>query len=435
MKSTTIQLCPPAGTSDYFPIDMKARNWLLDIWKKTSFEYGYLEYDSSIIENSSLYAYKGGDDILKEMYSFELGGAKLSVRPEMTPTLARMVLSVIQKEIIPIKWFSLSQCYRYENVSSCRKREFYQWNVDCIGGETIKEELEMFCIMVSFFKKVGLTSDNIEICVSHRMILQKVLKKMGVIDESKILSAFNIIDKLDKLTREELNRRFIEEVGLDEENIEQLYKLTTIKKVEELESFLDKDDDTLKEMIILFELAEKIGLDAWLKFDMSIVRGLSYYTHIVAECFFKNISVTRAVCGGGRYDNLLKSYGYKDTINSVGFGMGNIVMLLGLHELKLLPMFTIDIDYIIVPFNDEYYPCAFAVAEKIRDKGKSVELFQKKCKIKNAYDYANRKNAKYVVLLAPEEWKENMIVVKDMKTENREIKQMTVNLDEYINAL
>ena len=372
MENVNIKLFSPSGTSDYFPLDMKYRNWLLDMWKQVSKEYGFDEYDSSIVEHSDLYTTKGGDDILKEMYSFTMDNIKLCVRPEMTPTLARMVLSKITSETLPIKWFSVPQCYRYENVSSGRRREFYQWNVDSIGGENIKSEFEMFSLIVSFFKKIGLTSENIEICISNRMILQKVLNKMGITDETKILVAFNIVDKFDKLSKNELIERFEKEIGLKETDIEIIFKLTTIKDIKDLSLYLDEKDSVVIELNKLFEMAEKIGIDEWLKFDLSIIRGLSYYTSAVFECFFKNLKMQRAVCEGGRYDNLLKTYGYKNEIVSCGFGMGNIVLFEGLKELKLLPKFEIEKDYLVIPFNEEYFTEAFCVAEKLREKVKQL---------------------------------------------------------------
>jgi len=263
------------------------------------------------------------------------------------------------------------------------------------------------------------------------MILQTLLKNIGIKDEIKILTAFNIIDKLNKLTEKELTHRLINEVGLTPENVVAIYELTQIRNICDLEKLIGKDSETYQEINQLFDMAKRIGIEKWLKLDLSIIRGISYYTGIVFEVYFKNTSIKRAVCGGGRYDNLLQTYGYKNKVTTVGFGMGNIVLINGLEELGLLPKFTLDIDYVIVPYSDSYFADAYEVANKLRDINKIVDVYQG-TKIRNAYDYANKKNAKYVILIAPDEWKNKKIVVKDMLTTDKNKKQVTVDIDEYI---
>lgn len=432
-KNNTDSTCV-AGMTDYFPIDMKYRNWLFSLWKQCSENYGFDEYDSSILENTKMYTCKGGDDILSEMYNLNIDNTNLTIRPEMTPTFARMVLSKIKEEVMPIKWFSIPSCYRYGDISSGRKRCFYQWNVDIVGGENNKSELEIFSILVRFLKKIGLSSNNFEICISNRMILEKVLRQMNINDEAKILKIFNIIDKLAKLTENELKNKLKEE-GLNDDNIKQIFELTKITEIKDLELLLGKNDETIKEMMSIFEMAKKMEIDNWLKFDVSIVRGLSYYTGIVFEGYFKNSRIKKAVCGGGRYDNLLQNYGYKDKINSCGFGMGDLVVILGLEDLDLLPKFQLEKDYVIIPFNDDYYVDACKIAEMLRDKNKTVDVYQKRTKIRIAYNYANKKYASYVIYIAPDEWKDEKIIIKDLRTHNLDEKQITINLSTFYEKL
>ncbi len=423
-----ISLNPPSGTSDYYPLDIKFRDWLLNIWSDISKQYSFFEYDAPIIENSTLYTYKEGNDILKEM--FKLESNDLVLRPEMTPSLARMIINKIPSEIVPIKWFSKSQCWRNETTTRGRRREFYQWNVDIFCGENVKSELELFSMLVSFFKKIGLTSNDVVIKVSNRKIIQKILLNLGA-QEHNVIKILNIIDKMDKLPKDEI-RQLFSQIDLENNIVDIIYNIISVKDIKDIEKFINNDDIDFKETSNIFLFAQKIGISDWLQFDASIVRGLSYYNGIVFEGYFKNTQVSRAICGGGRYDNILCTYGYNKNVSSIGFGMGNCVIMEGLQELNLLPELFLSVDYVVIPFNDEYYCDAFLISEKVRNKGFSVDLYSKKGKIKNAFSYADRKNAKFVIYVASE-WKDGNIVVKNLKS--NENKQITINFDEFLDNL
>ncbi|SNW62698.1 Histidine-tRNA synthetase [Orpheovirus IHUMI-LCC2] len=443
-SKVNIPLYPPSGTRDFYPDDMQLRNWLFGKWKNVSERYGFRQYDAPVLEHSSLYTRKGGDDILKEMFSFEMDGIGLSLRPEMTPTLCRMLMEYIPSAVMPIKWYSFPQCWRNETTSKGRKREHYQWNVDVFGGERVKSELEIFLIITSFFKSVGLKSSDVKIRVSNRMILQTVLKGMGLPDD-KFVDACNAIDKIAKVNRKMMGN-MLGDLGLTEENVDNIYKLCEVKDVNGLRDYLPEDDPTLKEITTLFTLAENVGIGEWLQFDASIVRGLSYYTGTVFEGFFMNSTIKRAVCGGGRYDNLLGTYGYRENVPAIGFGFGDVVILEVLKEMNLLPKLGHVIDYVVIPFNDDYYGDAVNVSEKILEKGKVngnngdewnkyvVEVYMKGGKLKSAFDYANSKNAKFVVLIAGNEWKDGSVVVKDMKGVGDQ-KQKTMLLTDFLESI
>lgn len=431
MSNINISLNSPAGTTDYYPIDLKLRDWLFNAWDNVSQSYGYQKYDAPMVENANLYTHKGGDDILKEMFNLESQpNNKLVLRPEMTPSLARMVLNKIVSELTPIKWYSVSQCWRNEAITRGRRREFYQWNVDMFYGEYVKSEIEIFDMIVTFFKKIGLSSDNVVISVSNRMVLQQVLTKMGVL-ENDIVKAFNLVDKIGKLTRVDFEKLLFDELGMSSDNVDIIYKLVQVRNVEELEHFVDPNNKVVQELNLIFKYAKELGISDWLQLDLSVIRGLSYYTGTVFEGFFKNTSVKRAICGGGRYDNLLQSYGYTET-PSIGFGMGNCVIMEGLEELGLIPVLNVSVDYVVIPFNDEYYVAAHQISNKLREKNKIVELYTKKGKIKNAFSYADRRKANHVVFVASE-WDSGDIVVKNLRSTDE--KQITVNLNEYMNSI
>ena len=432
MSNINVSLNPPAGTTDYYPSDLKLRDWLFTAWDKISQSYGYQKYDAPVVENATLYTHKGGDDILKEMFNLESQpNSKLVLRPEMTPSLARMVLNRIATELAPIKWYSIPQCWRNEAITRGRRREFYQWNVDLFHGEYVKSEIEIFDMAVSFFKEIGLTSNDVVISVSNRMVLQNVLVKMGV-QEDNIVKAFNLVDKIEKLSRTEFEKLLYDELGVPSDKVDILYELVKVRDAKDLEKFIDPNDPVVQELNQIFGYAEKLGISDWLQLDLSVIRGLSYYTGTVFEGFFKNTVVKRAICGGGRYDNLLSSYGYSTKVPSLGFGMGNCVIMEGLEELGLLPKLETSIDYIVIPFNDDYYIAAHQISNKLRQKGKTVELYAKKGKIKNAFSFADRRNTSHVILVAGE-WDSGNIVVKNLRSTDN--KQITVNLDDYLGTI
>lgn len=435
MDNLMINLNPVQGTRDFFPEEMMKRNWLFDMWRHIAESFAFKQYDASVVEHAALYTRKGGDDIVNEGYYFEKDDVKLALRPEMTPSLARMVMQRWPSETPPLKWFSIPQCWRYETTARGRKREHYQWNCDILGGDVVNGEVEVFNIIVTFLKQIKLTSDDIVIKVSNRKILQKLLNDMNVPDD-KFARTCILIDKMNKMSREDLTQCLYDEIGLTKENVDKIYKITSVRNISELESFLGSDDSTFIEMKEIFDIVDKLGISSWIQLDLSVIRGLSYYTGIVFEGFFKNSQLQRAVFGGGRYDNLLKSYGFHEQVSAIGFGFGDVVILDVLQELKLLPSFEIENEYVIVPFNKDYLYAAHLVANKLREKGKIVDVVCKNGEIKNQFNYANKKNASYVIMIAPDEWKENKTCVKNMKLSQSESnKQITIDLNEYVDSL
>lgn len=414
-----------AGVRDFYPEDMLIRNWLIDTWKSTSVRYGFQEYDAPIIENLALYTTKGGDDIVNEMFTFKDGNVDVALRPEMTPSVVRMIMQYLKSNIAPIKWFSVPQCWRNETSTWGRKREFYQWNADIFGAEKIRADIEVLAMIVSFFKSVNITENDVVLRISNRMILQKVFEKLGVVGDN-ILHGFNIVDKLNKKTREELIQLFKEEINLTDDAINTIFEVTQITNINDLDKYLGKNDDTIIEMREIFSLANAYGISNWLQFDVSIVRGLSYYTGIVFEGFFKNTEMKRAVCGGGRYDNLLESYGYPVKVPAVGFGMGDVVITEVLKELKRLPISKPKSDYCIVAFKDLYSE-GIKIAEQLRQKGMIVNIYmQNDKKMKTAFGYADRTGADKVIFVAPDEFSRNAVAIKDLRSENDKQKEVLI---------
>ena len=433
MTDTGIKTYPPSGTRDFFPENMLFRNWLIDMWDSVAQQNAFKEYDAPVLEHADLWTKKtGGTDILNEMYAFTMDGINLTLRPEITPQLARMMLSYLPTQVLPVKLYSTPQCWRYETVSKGRRREFYQWNVDIFGGTPVKSEVEIFNVIVTFLKNIGLTSNDVVIRVANRQILEKVLLKRGVSSEN-ILPAFLIIDKMEKLSKEEFSKELREKINMSDEDIETIYQLTTVKTTDELKKFLGEDDVTCKQMETIFKYCEELGFGDWLQLDLSIVRGLAYYTGVVFEGFFKNSELKRAILGGGTYDDMMESYGYSERVSGIGFGLGDVVIFEVLKELDRLPDLKLNMDYVIIPFDDSLYVDACKIANMLRNKNKTVDVYSKPGKRSNAFSYADRKNAQYVIFVAPTEWKNKQIVVKDLRMgTDKSVKQITVDLDQYV---
>ncbi|CAH6421348.1 Histidyl-tRNA synthetase [uncultured virus] len=425
---------PLSGTRDFYPEDMRIREWLFTKWKQVSEKFGFSQYDAPILELSSLYTKKGGDDIINEMYCFKDKEKRdVCLRPEMTPSLARMVMKILKEEILPLKWFSIAQCWRFETTTSFRKREHYQWNVDIFGSVLIKSDAEILSLIVTFLKEIGFTENDIIIKISNRQILQNILKKKNI-DKENLIKTFNIIDKINKLPKEEIINLFKNQIGLNDDDINFILNLINLKKIDEFEILLDIDDDSMKQMKNIFFLTKSYGIDKWIEFDISIVRGLTYYTGIVFEGFFKSCDIKRSIFGGGRYDNLLETYGYPKSVPAIGFGMGDIVILEGLKLLNKLPRFDENIEFCIISYNDEMFPHAINITNRLRDHNKKVNLYMKTDKkIKLAFSYADRIGANKVIFVAPNEIKDNKMVLKDLR--NTEDKELIVEIDNFFNNL
>ena len=431
----SINLDSIAGTRDFPPDEMIKQNWLFNIWRSISKEFGYREYTCPIVEYADLYTRKGGDDVISEMFAFTLGNNKLALRPEMTPSLARLMSKTYQTEPTPFKWFSIPQCWRYEDIKRGRKREHYQWNVDVFGAEKVTSEIEIFMMIVEFFKRIGLTSNDVVLKVSNRMILQKVLSKMGIVEDlhTKI---FITIDKINKMTRAEMSTLLQSEFDMKNEDINCIFSLCEITDINFIASLLGDQDETYIEMKKIFELAKQIGINEWLQFDASIVRGLSYYTGITFEGFPKNLpTLQKSLCGGGRYDDLMTTYGYKEKVPAVGFGFGDVVIMELLKDLNLIPVLKNETQYLVVSFNDDLFVDAVLLSQSMRANKINTETWTKSTHIKKAYDYANRKGIDHVILIAPIEWKNQQIVLKNLRENDPALKQTTLSLDVFMKSL
>ena len=407
------------GTRDFYPEDMRLRNWLFDNFIAASLLHGFEEYDAPVLEHEELYTRKQGEEITKQLYNFQdKGERKVALRPEMTPSLARMVMSRAGSLPMPIKWFSIPQCWRYERTQRGRGREHYQWNVDIWGTTELSADAELISVIVTFFEELGLTSDDIVIRISSRKVLEEVLGSLGV-EGDLFAKTCIIVDKMDKLPSEVIEEQ-LSDLGHSSEVISKIQSVLGIKDMDDLTNALEKDSAAITELTTLFDLVDSYGMSEWLQFDASIVRGLAYYTGSVFEAHDRE-GKFRAICGGGRYDNLLSTLGGKD-LPATGFGFGDMVIMELLEEKNLIPELISGVDDLVLPLSQDLRDIAVRVAAALRLSDRTVDLILEDKKMKWAFKHAERVGAKRLVLLAPDEWSRKMIKVKDLETgEEKEV--------------
>lgn len=406
-----IDLQPVKGTRDFFPDEMRLRNWLFEVWRNVSVQAGFEEYDTCVLEHEELYIRKAGDEISKQLYSFEdKGGRRLSLRPEMTPSLARLVLQHKKSLSFPIKWFSMPQCFRYERMTKGRRREHFQWNADIIGQAEIVAEAEILMLLISACELMGLSAKEIRVFINDRRILNSILSQISVPQEmhSEVLV---IMDKRDKISIEALSK-LLQDIGMSTTQVDQLNEYLLKSDLIELKKDLN-DTQGIDELQNLMDMMETAGFSDYLQFDISIVRGLSYYTGAVFEVN-SPAKQHRAICGGGRYDSLLSTYG-GEIVPAVGFGFGDVVVLDVLKDLERFPELPRKLDYTIIPFAREQVGTALNIAAKLRQQGSTVDCNFSMKKMKKTLQQAGESGAAKAILLFPDELSENKVVIRDLR--------------------
>lgn len=421
----TFDYNPPRGTRDFPPEEMRLRSWLFQKFREVSRLFAFEEVDYPVLESEALFVRKAGEEITQQLYNFEdKSGRRVALRPELTPSLARLVLQKGKALSFPVKWFAIGQCWRYERMTRGRRREHYQWNMDIIGVPSVEAEAELLSAIITFFSKVGITSADIGFKVSNRKVLQSVLNRYSVPDVS-FAAVCVIVDKMDKISREEVEEELVK-LGVSKQAIDGILGALSLGSLTELEDLLGSENEAVKELNQLFGIANTCGFEKWLCFDASVVRGLAYYTGTVFEGFDKDGKL-RAICGGGRYDQLLSTFGGPDT-PACGFGFGDAVIVELLKEKGLLPSLELEVDDIIFALEDNLRPQAVMIAYQLRNLGRVVELVPESKRLKWAFKHAERLQAKRMVLLGSSEWERGHVRVKNLVSRE----EMDILVDELI---
>ncbi len=426
-----MKIPPVKGTRDFYPQDMAVRNWIIDGWKKVSLRNGFEEYDGPIFEYLKMFQIKSGDEIVEQLFSFkDRGNRDLALRPEITPTLARMVNQKISSLPMPIKWFSVPRLFRAERPQRGRLREFFQWNVDIIGVESALAEAEVIFCAIDYLREVGLTSNDILVKISSRKLLAAILEKLGI-SNKRLDSLYAVLDKKDKVPLGTFNQMLNKKVP-DAKTADKIQELMNVKEVSDIKHITKLDNKINKavdELSVLFDWLNKMGVGDYCKFDPSVIRGLAYYTGIVYEIYDKKGEM-RAIGGGGRYDDLLKQFG-GPSIPATGFGIGDSVLAILLEEKKLLKPELQGLDYFIAcvaPALSE--EDAVKLVAELRTKGYSADFSYKSTSLSRQLKQASARKTKKCIILG-DEFKNNELVVKDMTTS----KQKLIKLEKFFAGL
>ncbi|KAH7435439.1 hypothetical protein KP509_06G065200 [Ceratopteris richardii] len=404
---------------------MRLRSWLFQQFREVSRLFAFEEVDFPVLESEALFVRKAGEEITQQLYNFEdKGGRRVSLRPELTPSLARLVLQKGKALPLPVKWFAIGQCWRYERMTRGRRREHYQWNMDILGIPGVEAEVELLSAIVTFFKKVGISSNDVGIKISSRKVLQSLLERFEV-PPGSFAAVCVVVDKVEKITRKEVEEELLK-LGVLKDAADGILNALSVRSLTELEGLLGTESEAVRDLKQLFSLANGYGFADWLVFDASVVRGLAYYTGTVFEGFDKEGKL-RAICGGGRYDRLLSTFGGEDT-PACGFGFGDAVIVELLKDRGLLPSLQQEIDFIVFPLEEVLRPQAGLVTTKLREAGCVVELILESKKMKWAFKHAERLQAKQLVLLGSSEWERGCVRVKNLSSREEE----DISIDELI---
>ncbi|MDP7636630.1 MAG: histidine--tRNA ligase [Phycisphaerae bacterium] len=421
-----MKFIPVKGTRDFYPESMRLRNWITETWRRVSLRNGFEEYDAPIFEYLDLFTVKSGHEIAEQLFSFtDRGGRNLAIRPEITPSLARMINAKINSLPRPVKWFSLPRLCRAENPQKGRLREFFQWNIDIIGVESELADAECILVAVDALREMGLGADDVEVRIGSRPLTMAMLKAAGVPPES-FEEVLGVLDNRPKISEKEF-QDLATKVGLDGKQIDAIRVFQDVSDIEALEALAkgekhfsgcQKDVDRIS---MLWRQLEDFGIADYCGLDMRVVRGLAYYTGIVYEVFGRGESL-RAVAGGGRYDNLLELLG-GPKIAATGFGMGDVVLEILLREKSCVPDLGRPVDLFVIDGEDGAMPVVTAVVGRLRAAGVAAEFSYKRQGVGKQLKEANRQGARAAAIVRADN-----VTVKDMATG----RQQDRRLDEFL---
>ncbi len=398
------------GVRDFYPEDQAIQNYIFDIWKKTVKSFGYEEYSASILEPSELYKQKSGDEIVNEQtYTFkDRGDREVTLRPEMTPTVARMVAGKERELSFPLRWFSIPNLFRYEKPQKGRLREHWQLNVDLFGVTSTSADSEIISIAHRILVNFGAKEEDFVIKINSRKIINSLYKQFDL-DEEKSHKLSKIIDKKDKIDKTSFEVAVFEVVG---ERTQELLRL--MEANDRLLSSFGNDNEGVKELIETLEKLDKLNIKN-VEFDPYLMRGFDYYTGLVFEVFDTSEDNMRSIFGGGRYDDLLDIFDAKK-VHSVGFGVGDVTTRDFLETHKLLPKLKSDVQAYICTVKSDFITDATVLADKLRASGVNVEVDITEKKLGDQMKFANKKGVPFAICVGEDEVKTGEYKLKNMET-------------------
>lgn len=407
------------GFRDFFPREMAERTYLFEAWRRVARKFGFVEWDGPPLEALELYTRKSGEEIVGQLYNFQdKGGREVALRPEMTPTLARMMAARGTTLPKPMKWFSIPQLFRYERNQRGRLREHFQLNVDIVGAPEVEADAELLAVAIEVQRELGLTEEDVIARVNDRRVVSGALEVLGV-EPSNVPAVYAAIDKFRKV-EQDVFVEFLQKAGVPEPSIRELTKLCggEVDVLAWFEGRLpagpNETSRAVSNLARYLELMKELELSSFVELDFSIVRGLAYYTGIVFELYDRK-GKERAICGGGRYDDLIASLG-GPKLEALGFGMGDVVLSLMLEDRGLLPEPPSRVDVVVIPVGTELAPAARKIVLRLRRAGLRAESPFAPSGVGKDLKAADRDGAPFAVIVGPDEWSRDSANLKNLRS-------------------
>lgn len=391
------------GFRDFYPEDLSLRNHIFATWRSVAARYGFEEYDGPPLESLEMYTQKSGDEIVQQLYAFrDKGDRDVALRPEMTPTLARMVAARVQALKKPIRWFSIPQLFRYERQQRGRLREHFQLNMDIIGEGGALADAELMAAAIDIMRAFGLGPQDVQLRVSDRRVIRGLLLGRGL-NESQLPAAFAVIDRSERVPKNVLEE-MLKEAGYGAREASAVFDVAALRGPDALKA-AGADAEPLGQAVAALQ---SMGLGDFVAIDLTIVRGLAYYTGIVFELFDAHKTL-RAIAGGGRYDGLLDQ-------PALGFGMGDVVLGELLKERGVVPKASTELGAFLIAVGGDDLPTMLELAHALRERGISVEYGLRHAGVRKQLELASARGAARAVIVGPEERAQGNVVVRDLRT-------------------
>jgi len=407
-KSTKLSTDSYKGVRDFYPEDQAIQQYIFDKWSKVAEKFGYNRYDASILEPTELYHAKSGEEMVNEQtYSFvDRGDREVTLRPEMTPTVARMIAAKKRDLGFPARWYSIPNLFRYERPQRGRLREHWQLNVDVFGIASVEADIEIISMADALLKEFGASAADFTIKISSRKLLNSLFSGWYEFSDEQSMRMQKLIDKKAKMSPEDFDTEAEKIVG-------KAFKFLNLgKKSGEYEEAMAIPNirEAKQELDTVIETLKKRGISN-VEYDETIIRGFDYYTGIVFEVFDTNPKNNRSLFGGGRYDELLKIFG-EEKVPTVGFGVGDVTMKDFLEVHNLLPKYISSTEIMICVMDNEFNDAANATAEGLRKSGINVAINYSEKKIGDQIKSANKQSIPYIIVIGPVEAEGNTFNIK-----------------------
>lgn len=407
------------GFRDFYPDDLALRSHIFRTWRDVAARYGFEEYDGPPLEPLELYTAKSGDEIVGQLYTFtDRGGREVALRPEMTPTLARMVAARANGLRKPIRWFSVPQLFRYERQQRGRLREHFQLNCDLIGEPGPLADAEIIALAIDVVRAFGLTAQDVRVRLSDRRVLSGLLLAAGVA-EHRLGAAYQAIDKSERMAREDLSAG-LGSAGLAPDAIDQVFRIASLRGWPAVQEAVASAgaQEAAAPLAATIAALEAMGFGEFIDVDFAIVRGIAYYTGTVFELFDAGRSL-RAICGGGRYDTLLAGLGDID-LPALGFGMGDVVLAELLRDRGLVPSPRGAIDVFVAGVTPDDQPHVLALVRELREVGLRCEFAFGGQGLGKQLKLADARGARFAVVIGPDDRKRGAVMVKDLEKQSQQ---------------